>query len=425
MMTQNTKWIMATAGCLVALAVSPVTLSAQSGAGATRYSIQNVLKDDLDYTFLTLGVAKDYLRAERWRAIDQIEQAIPAIYEPRLPFHGYTLPPGARRIAVGMTVARNPGDFGTDEFYELFFDDVRIDFVKVNVDLFYGFEIGGINDLVLRLNVPYKFQRHSGTGHPFRIDPMLMTMEGSGEGIGDISVTVKKKWVDQANGPLNFSTALGVILPTAADNEQFNASQTMIVGGTPMMGVSAIVDGNPAIDIFGREAGDRHFPRIAQSGNGSWGGRFGLAVTRQFDRGAVHAGAVFDLLADNDGITPGNELKYGFSYVFPPAHHDRFAVDLSIFGRWKGTEKFPGMITHPERDPATGGPVMDAGGNMVMFTTARPDFEHGNATFVSPTFVLTTSPNVRLIFSPAIRVLEPSQGPSPRWQFTLGQTFTF
>ncbi len=68
---------------------------------------------------------------------------------------------------------------------------------------------------------------------------------------------------------------------------------------------------------------------------------------------------------------------------------------------------------------------MDAAGAMVMFTTPRPDFEHGNATFVSPTFILTSSPNMRLILSPAIRVLQPNQGPSPRWQATVGQTFTF
>ena len=134
---------------------------------------------------------------------------------------------------------------------------------------------------------------------------------------------------------------------------------------------------------------------------------------------------MLDILAENHGITPGNEFKYGVSYTFPPLANDRFAIDLSVFGRWKGSEKFPGTIMHPERDPATGGPIMDADGNMMMFVTPRPDFEHGNATFVSPTFVLISSPNLRLILSPAIRVLQPGQGPSPRWQFSAGQTFTF
>ncbi len=424
-MTKRIKVVMTLAGVLLGLAAGPAVAWTQNGHGDSTISIGDISLDDPEYLFLKLGQGKNYLKAERWRIIDQIEQAIPAIYEPRLPFHGYTLPPGARRIAFNTTVARNPGDFGTDDLYALFFDEVKIDLVKVNLDLFYGFEVGPLRDLVVRLNIPYKFQRHTGTGHPFRIEPMVMTMEGSGHGLGDISLTFKKKWMDQGNGPLNFATMLGVIFPTAMDDEEFNASQTMFVDGTPMMGVSAEVSGNPAIDIFGREAGDRHFPRIAQPGNGSWGGRVGFGLTRQFERSALHAGVVFDILADNNGITPGNELKYGVSYIFPPRPHDRFTIDLSVFGRWKGAEKFPGTIMHPERDPATGGPVMDSAGNMVMFTTPRPDFEHGNATFVSPTFILITSPNVRLILSPAIRVLQPRQGPSPRWQFTASQTFTF
>ncbi len=413
------------AACSAALASAPMVAWGQEPEKESVPAVRNIPLDDAEYQFLKLGQGKDYLKAERWRIIDQIEQAIPAIYEPRLPFHGYTLPPGARRIGFGATFARNPGDFGTDDFHSLFFDNVNIDFVKVNLDVFYGFEVGPLRDMVVRVNIPYKFQRHTGTGHPFRIDPMVMTMEGAGEGIGDISVTVKKKWVDQGNGPLNFATMLGVIFPTATDDEEFNASQTMFIDGTPMMGVSAVVPGNPGVDIFGREPGDLHFPRIAQPGNGSWGARIGFGVTRQFDRGALHAGAVFDILADNDGITPGNELKYGLSYMLPPAAHDRLTLDFSVFGRWKGDEKFPGTIMHPERDPATGGPVMDSDGNMMMFITPRPDFEHGNATFLSPSLILITSPNMRLIVSPAIRVLQPTKGPSPRWMVTLGQTFTF
>ena len=422
-------WI-AAAACLLAIATTQTALVAQEGkdppeAKESPSSIKEIPPDDTEYQFLRLGVERDYLKAERWRIIDQIEQAIPAIYEPTLPFHGYTLPPGAHRIAFNATVARNPGDFGTDDFYSLFFDEVKIDFVRLSLDFLYGFEVGPLRDMVLRVNVPYKFLQHSGTGHPFRIDPMIMTMNGSGEGIGDISLTLKKKWVDQGNGPVNFATMLGVIFPTAQDHQEFDASQTIFVNGEPMMAVSADLPGNPAIDIFGREPGDRHFPRIAQPGNGAWGARFGFGATRQFERSALHVGAAFDLLAQNGGITPGNELRYGVSYVFPPFASDHMAIDLAVMGRWKGDEKFPGEIVHPERDPETGGPMMGADGSMMMFTTPRPDFEHGNATFVSASFVFISNPNLRIFVSPAIRVLQPERGPSPRWMFTVGQTVTF
>ena len=380
--------------------------------------------DDPDFQFMKLGTDRDYLKEERWRIVDQIEQVIPPLYEPHLPLHGYTLPPGAMRFGFSATFGHNPSDFGRDDFYSLFFNEVSVDFVKVNVDFFYGFELAGINDLVLRINIPYKSQRTTGTGHPFRIDPMIMTMEGTAEGLGDISATIKKKWFDQGNAPVTFSTMLGVIAPTGNDEEEFNASQTVMMGGM-LMPVTADRPGDPIINVFGRTPMDRQHPRIAQPGNGSWGARFGFGVTKQFDRSALHAGMVFDLLAKNDGITPGNELRYGTSLVFPPLSSDYVTFDLSVFGMWKGNEYFPGQIMHPERDPATGGPVMDASGNMVMFMTDRPSFDHGNVTFISPTIVLLPSPNLRLFLSPAVRVHEPLRGPSPRWTFTAGQTFTF
>lgn len=418
------KPFLAAAGLLAALGSISAPVAAQVDPDPPP-SIKDVSLDDQDFLFLGLGVDRDYLKTERWRIVDQIEQAIPALYEPRLPFHGYTLPPGAKRIGFSVQTARNPGDFGTDELYASFFDNVNIDFVKVNLDFLYGFEVGPLKDMVVKVNVPYKFLQHEGDGHPFRIDPMLMTMTGSGEGLGDISVTFKKKWMDQGNGPFNFATMLGGIFPTAQDDQEFDASQTIFMNGEPMMAVSADLPGNPAIDIFGRNDTDLLFPRIAQPGNGSWGARFGFGLTRQFERSALHAGAVFDLLADNDGITPGDELRYGLSYVFPPFRGDHVTLDLGVIGRWKGDESFPGEITHPERDPATGGPMMDADGNMMMFVTPRPDFEHGNVTMLSASVVFITNPNLRIFVSPAIRVFQPERGPSPRWTFTIGQTVTF
>lgn len=387
-------------------------------------TISAFTEDDPEFRFLKLGQEKDYLKTERWRIIDQIEQAIPPLYEPIRPFHGYTLPPGAFRVGLSNTFGRNPSDFGRDNFYSFFFNKVKVDFLLFNLDLFYGFELGPIHDLVLNVNIPYKFQRHTGTGHPFRIEPIVMTMEGSGQGVGDLSLTLKKKWLDQGNAPVTFSTFVGAIFPTGQDDEEFNASQTMFMNGVAMP-VSALRPGDPIIDVFGRKPGDRLFPRSGQPGNGSWGARVGFGVTHQFDRSALHAGAIFDILADNDGITPGNELKYGLSYVIPPLPSDYVTLDLSVFGQWKGDEKFPGTIVHAVRDPATGGPIMDRSGNIVMFETKRPDFKHGNMLFLSPSIIFVPLPNTRLFVSPAFRILEPDKGPSPRWMITAGATFTF
>ncbi|MBI4613745.1 MAG: transporter [Planctomycetes bacterium] len=388
-------------------------------------SYRDIPAEDEQYRFLRLGESKDYLETERKRIVDQIEQAIPPLYEPVRPFHGYTLPPGAWRVALSTSFTRNPGDFGTDDDYALFFNKVEVDTLAADLSLQYGFELGPVKDLTLDLSVPFKMQRTTGTGHPFRIKPMEMTMEGSARGLGDVSLTLKKKWFDQGNLPFTFSTMLGAIFPTADDDEEFNNSQTIFINGVPVMPVSGNVAGNPSIDVFSRNFGERLFPRKGQPGNGSWGARFGVGLTRQFDRSALHGGAIFDLLAKNDGITPGHELKYGISYVFPPTPSDQFSIDLSLFGLWKGNEKFPGLITHPIRDVATGGPVMDAAGNMLLFTTKRPDFKHGNATFASPSLIFIPSPNTRIFISPAYRIIEPRRGPSPEWMITAGITFTF
>lgn len=397
---------------------------ARSEEAAPAPALSTIAEENPDYRFLKLGEEKDYLKAERWRIIEQIEQAIPPLYEPIRPFHGYTLPPGAFRVGLSNTWGRNPADFGTDKFYSSFFNKVKIDFLQVSLDLFYGFELGSIHDLVLNLNIPYKFNRHTGTGHPFRIDSMEMTMEGSGQGIGDLSLTLKKKWLDQGNFPVTFSTFVGAIFPTAQDDQEFNASQTLFMNGVAMP-VSARRPGDPIVDAFGRKSGDRLFPRVGQPGNGSWGGRIGFGVTRQFERSALHAGAIFDILAKNDGITPGDELRYGLSYVIPPLPTDHLTLDLSVVGLWKGDEKFPGTIVHAVRNPATGGPIMNAGGNIVMFETKRPDFKHGNILFLSPSISFIPAPNTRLFVSPAFRILEPDKGPSPRWTVTAGATFTF
>lgn len=410
-----------------------VFLFCGAGAGGLRAQTPDTLRppsirdstlDPMDYRFLRLGVGRDYLGTERRRVVDQMEQAIPPLYEPRTPLHGYTLPPGAWRIGVAATVARNPGDFGSDGFYSLFFNNVSMDVTTVDLDILHGFEVAGIRDLVLRVNLPFRTVRATGTGHPFRIDPMVMTMEGAASGIGDLSVTVKKKWMDQGNGPVTFSTMLGAIIPTAENHEQFNASQTVTMGGMPIA-VTAASPMDPIINVFGRTPTDRFLPRSAQPGNGSWGARIGVGLTRQFARSALHAGAILDLLARNDGITPGHELRYGLSYVIPPLSNDYVTLDLAVNGLLKGDEKYPGMIMHMDRDPATGGPLMDGAGNPIMVLTKRPNFAHGNMTFLSPSLIVIPSPNLRLFLTPSLRVLEPTQGPSPRWTVSLGQTFTF
>ncbi len=378
-----------------------------------------IAADHPDFQFLKLGQDADYMQAERRRIVEQIEQAIPPAYEPVRPLHGYVLPPGVARIRLGVGGAHNPGNFGRDDFYSKFFDNVQVDVLQADAQFMYGFEAFGVHDLMVNVEVPFKMVRAKGTGHPFRIDPMTMSMNGSGAGLGDVEVTLKKKWLDQGNSPLTLSTMVGLILPTGKDDVEFNAAQSLA-----MMGMPTVLSPLP-LNVFGREMDDRLFPRSLQPGQGSWGGRLGLAATHQYERSAVHAGFIYDIFRKNGGITVGNELRYGVSYVFPPLRSDWLSVDLSVFGKYKGDEKFPGMIMHPDRDPATGGPLMDAGGNLVMVVTPRPNFKHGNVVFFSPSLSVIPAPNFRLSLSPSVRIIEPNKGPSPAWTFDLSMQHSF
>lgn len=384
-----------------------------------------------DLEFFNLGVKRDYLKAERWRIVEQIQQFIPPLYEPVLPFHGYTLPPGAMRFKVSTSLFNNTHDFGSDDSYSLFFDKLSVRNLVVNYDLFYGFELPTElgKDLVINLNVPYKRTNIRGTGHPFNIEPFVMSMNGDSEGIGDISFTIKKKWLDQGSWPrwlshyegsmpFNLATFTGLITPTGKHNETFNAAQSLTVDGRPMPALP--------IDVFSAKPGQTLLPIGVQPGTGAWGFRIGAAVTRQFERSALHAGLISNLYTKNsEGITPGNEINFGLSYVFPPLKADWLSVDLSIFGRHQSDEEYPGLITHPERNPATGGPFMNSDGSLEMFITGRPNFKHGTVMFASPSLIIVPIPQARILISPAFRILEPTQGPSPAFMLTAGAEFTF
>lgn len=376
---------------------------------------------DDSYRFLNLGVRKQYIGAERNRLIDQLHTMIPPLYEPAFsPFHGYTLPPHAFRVAVNSEQFVNHHDFGRDKQYALFFDQVKVQNEGVDVDLSYGLDA---ND-TLRVVVPFRSTIISGTGHAFRILPMVMSMNGTGFGIGDVQVMVKRKWFDQGYKPFNFATVLGVQFPTGKHDSRFSDSQTLIMNGMPMA-VSAS-SGGPKIDLFGD---DLRLPNSSQPGTGSWGALVGVMATRQLTwnrfRGALHGGALYKAMKDNaQGVRPGNELVFAASFVRPPLKTEHLTFDLTFFGRNKQSERYPGLIMHPEADQ-NGMPIMMPNGMLKMFVTPRPPFEHGTVMFLSPSLVIIPKSALRLTVSPMIRVYEPNQGPSPAFRLVFGATTTF
>lgn len=373
--------------------------------------------EDPEFLFLQLGVQKNYIRYESRRLIDQLRAAIPPIYEPAFsPFHGYTLPAGAFRITLDNDRFINHHDFGRDEFYSAFFKNVKVENQHVNVNAFYGIS----ENNTLRVTLPFKSTTVSGTGEAFRIRPMVMTMNGNAFGLGDIQVMLKHKWLDQGYGPFNLATAIGAQFPTGDNDERFSDSQTLFMSGMPMP-VSAAA-GGPRVDLF---SDDLRLPNSAQPGTGAWGINLGVMATRQLTwngrRGAIHAGALYRAMADTaEGVRPGNELMFGVSYVRPLLESDHLSFDLTFFGRNKQSERFPGLITHPEADPATRLPIMNPDGSLKMFTTPRPPFEHGTIMFLSPSIILIPKSILRITLSPMFRIHEPLRGPSPAFRLVVG-----
>lgn len=370
--------------------------------------------------FLNLGVRKNYIGVERNRLIDQIHTMIPPLYEPAFsPFHGYTLPPHAFRVAFNNDRFINHHDFGRDQVYARFFDNVKVENQFVNVDFLYGLTA---ND-TLRVVVPFNSTDISGTGKAFRIIPMVMSMNGRGFGIGDVQLMAKHKWFDQGYKRFDFATVLGVQFPTGRHDNRFDDAQTIIMNGMAMP-VSAS-SGGPKVDLF---SDDLRIPNSAQPGTGSWGVLAGVMATRQLTgrfRAALHGGALYKAMKNNaQDVRPGNELTLAVSFVRPPTRSEHFTFDLTFLGRNKQSERYPGMIMHPEADE-NGMPIMMPNGMLKMFVTPRPPFEHGTVMFLSPSLVVIPKPSIRLTVSPMIRIHEPLQGPSPAVRLVFGATTTF
>lgn len=405
----------------VALAKTDAALSATASAAPItaedKYQIDPNIEE---MRFLNLGVRKNYIGAERRRLVDQLHTMIPPLYEPAFsPFHGYTLPPGAFRVGVNSDRFVNNHDFGRDRFYSLFFDNVKVQNQGVDVDFSYGLRA----DDTLRVVVPLRSTIISGTGHAFRIQPMVMSMNGTGFGLGDVQVMMKHKWFDQASKPFNFASVFGIQLPTGKNDAKFNDAQTLVMNGTPMPVSSS--SGGPKVDLF---SDDLRINNGAQPGTGAWGVIAGVMGTRQLTwnrfRGALHGGALYKAMKEVDGIRPGNELIFGASYVRPPGPSEHFTFDLTFFGRNKQSELYPGLFMHPEAD-ANGMPIMNPDGSLKMFVTPRPPFEHGTVMFLSPSLVVIPKSALRLTVSPLFRVYEPNQGPTPFFRLVFGATTTF
>ncbi|MDA2934155.1 hypothetical protein MYX82_07405 [Acidobacteria bacterium AH-259-D05] len=391
---------------LVAFVLSTFTPS-YARDGNTSSSGSGLANQEND-EFLNLGVDKDYQRIERYNTIEQINSFIPPLYQPVFVGHGYVLPPGAMRVGARFSVLNvDSDDFFKDGHEDFVHENHKVDRLLVDVDLFYGLD----HNFTLFVNIPYWTSRSIGSVHPAGVRVMDLFVEGNTQAIGDASLIVKKKWVDQGNFYFNFATVTGVKFPTGNDDEQFDSP---MVVKTPNGSLETAFGGG----AFPRFTDEGSLPQVLQPGTGGFGYILGFMGTRQFvrSRAAFHAGTLLRFLSGDHGVEVGNEVRFFASYV-KPIFKEKVSLDLTFNGMHKGEDAYDGTFTHPVPNPD---------GTLAGFAvTGRPAFQGGTVMFFSPGLIWSPDPSVRLTAGASFRVNQPDLGPWPGVIIRLGVTYTF
>lgn len=365
--------------------------------------------DDPKYRYRMLGVDDPYMRRERFRLRAQILTFIPPLYQPAFLGHGYVLPPNTWRVGVSPTFFDvESDDFFKDNVPDITHEDHEVERSEWDLDVFYGLD----HDFTVRVKIPFITVQSQGSVHPAGVMDMDLFVEGATSEVGDVELFLKKKFWDQANRGFNFAGVIGVKLPTGSDNEKFD--RPMVVRD-PMGALGVAFGGGP----FPRFSDDGRLPSVLQPGTGAFGYQFGLFGTRQFQkhRAAFHAGFLARFLNGNDGVEPGDELRFFATYV-KAVYKDYLSVELAVNGMDKESDRYDGTFTHPVPDPDTG---LFAG----MATTERPPFREGTVVFATPSVIFIPNPWLRFTVSAMFRLNEPELGPWPDRQLRFGATVTF
>lgn len=370
--------------------------------------------------YLDLGVDESYIDQQRYSLQDQIQSFIPPVYESAITGTAFVLPPGALRTTVVFRDVRaiDEDDFsGQTRFGSRLVDlDVKRRFV--DFDAFLGLD----NNLTLRVNIPFSSTTMSAAINPAFNDMVTIFPHGSVVEVGDITVFLKKKFLDQGNFPIGIAAMAAVRLPTGSNKELFDPRTTANVGGMDMLLPLPAVDDEGMVipgtadGTFRRFSNDGRLPAPLQPGLGTLGATVGLFGTRilegysLFGRGAVHAGALFELRPASDGIDPGNQVT-AFATVVKPVIGDWLSFDLSYIFKHQGEDSYKGKILVPT---AMGPMIVD-----------RPPFSGGNTQLVGTSFVITPNPLYRVTLSGLYRVGQPRLGPSPKIVIRAALTYTF
>lgn len=376
--------------------------------------------DSIENDYLKMGIERSYSDQQRYSIQDQIQSFIPPLYEPVLTQSAFVLPPGALRFQTSYRHAAgmNAGDVAGQQKIGARFADFDLQRSFVDFDAFLGLD----HNLTLRVNVPFAFSTMDAELKPGFFEPVSVFPQAGSRAIGDVSVFLKKKFVDQGNFPVGLAGVAALRIPTGADDERFDPRTTVNIMGADMLLPLPAVDaaGMPipgsADGTFRRFSNDGRLPAPLQPGLGTWGGSLGLFATRILEggsfygRGAFHAGALYELRPEHDGIDPGDEATF-FVTAVKPVYGDMLSLDLSYIVKDQQNDSYAGLMLVPT-----------AMGPQVM---GRPTFSGGTTQFLGASLIVTPNPLFQVTFSGLMRTAKPEIGPSPDFVFRVALQYTF
>lgn len=404
--------------------------------------------------WLDLGVKKRFADYERSLIKDQIRTFIPPLLRGFTPLHAFVLPPNTFNLEVSTRFAEVDGEdfFRNGKENRKVFRDFHVERFFLDLGIFYGFDFNRkyLHSFTAFLNIPYLASRTDGVIHPNGIGLIDVMNEGSTQELGDMSLTVKKKLLDQANFPVGLAFASGVFFPTGNNDEKFDNDGRISVrrptvpdGSAPPVGIPLPIDllrnlpqkvgPFPFNDgVFDRFSDDGRLPSVLQPGDGDFSFVIGGFLTRQFlpgdlplfDRAAIHLGTVHRFRLQEDGIDRGDLNTHQLSFV-APVWKDYLAVEAGYLGFYQFEDHYDGTFITPFFTDASGRNVSSGATHVTFKEVNRPPFTRGEFGSIATGLIFSPDPQIRLVFTVLTRVVEPDLGPAPANVFRFSADVIF
>lgn len=359
-------------------------------------------------TILKYGEKESVAKLERALIKPMILAFIPPLLDSAVVGNAFVLPPNVFRVSVDYAFTNLTGK---DDFAGGLAagnkNGVRRQFVNLTLAGGFDLDVKYLHSFTAALVIPYQSTNVRGSVLPAGAGGPEVFNNGSVGTLGDITLLVKKKLIDQANFPVGVAMAGGVVFPTGSNSQKFgNDGRVSCLPACP---------GGTQSFIFPRFSDGGGLPSVLQPGNGVPSYLFGGFFTRQFqpgdipflagtplDRGAVHFGAVHKWVFESNGVDPGG-LTTVFGSVVAPVYKDYLSFEVANVWQIQEEDSYRGTFGGAPRAP----------------------FTRGSTGLLGPSFIFSPDPQIRLRANTLFRVKEPELGPSPPFVVNVGIDVTF